>query len=289
MAPASQEVAGERRSGLQVVETVTHLWWRETRRRAPCGAGRRCSTTNRRHGSSRVRGAAICFQPPQHVLPDWAPQVPVRIHRLMFSVSLAPSVVAALSCGGKVVTASESVVTDASADDGGGVDSSGDVAKAGETGGSGESGDGASPAANSSLPAVGWYNLSAEAGIGCTSAADCPGGDACCATSPTTTLCKTPPCFVAQLCASNMECESPMTCGPIPAAPSSPVMICSQPRSIVVDECALTCKGCCDSSGICNALGHLDTACGIGGSECVDCTIVGAVCNAYRRCAANVQ
>jgi hypothetical protein len=37
-------------------------------------------------------------------------------------------------------------------------------------------------------------------------------------------------------------------------------------------SCASVCSGCCDTSGICQAGQTDDTACGVGGAGCVDCT-----------------
>jgi hypothetical protein len=191
----------------------------------------------------------------------------------LFLVAVGPS------CGGSVVVRSEAGALDGTNGDGSGPPAPAD----------GGSGDEAAVAASPVLPAVGWYNLKSDAGIACTRGADCPAASPrCCATSTTTTACQAAPCDGAQLCTSDTECVSPTpVCGAIPAAPNSPVAICGKgPQP--VDLCSETCTGCCAEYRTCSDLGHDDTACGAGGIRCVDCTVIGAVCDSHRLCAASL-
>lgn len=121
-------------------------------------------------------------------------------------------------------------------------------------------------------------------GMACRNAAECPNGEVCCLEITMTTYCQLGPCPPTgigplQLCASAAECLGGDTCGPVPQAPTLPLKICLLPAADGgYAWCESRCFGCCDTDGFCNMRGD-DTACGSGGSRCVDCTAANEVCD----------
>lgn len=80
------------------------------------------------------------------------------------------------------------------------------------------------------------------------------------------------------------EAASPTFDAAPPAIEASPGNIFGRPANPdAFKACQTTCPtGCCDPAGICwitaAAVGPLDSACGIGGTACVDCTAYQAHC-----------